>query len=139
MLSQYYYHPDLSVGLAPIGGSEITTALLVVAAIGGGLAVVSDNPIQLLEQSSDIEVTDRSGGVGNTPVSTAGTSGDDSELNPINDSNVAHEAIVYLNARRTDNEDTTQMVWSSELAAQADQRAEWLASHQQLDHPEEAP
>mgnify|MGYP006914293042 CR=1 FL=1 len=34
--------------MAPIGTSEITTAFLVVAVIGGALAVVSDDAVQLV-------------------------------------------------------------------------------------------
>lgn len=123
--------------MAPIGTSELTTAFLVVAVIGGALAVVSDDPVQLVRESVESEETSRSGEVGSTAVPTATSSGGSAEN--INESLVARELHVYLNARRTDNEDTSQFIWDSEMAQQAKNRAEWLASHQQLEHPEPAP
>lgn len=123
--------------MAPIGTSEITTALLVVAVIGGALAVVSDDPVQLVQESIGSETTARSGEVGSTAVPTATSSSDSAEN--INESLIARELHVYLNARRTDNEDTSQFIWDGEMAQQAKNRAEWSASHQQLEHPESAP
>lgn len=131
--------------MAGIGKSEITTAILVAAVIFGGLAVVSENPMQFVQQAAGGVSSGGSGGesdvegaAANTPIPTATTDSGGVLSGSVNESRVERQLHLQLNRLRS-RQGRSQLLRDPEMSRKANQRAEWMANHTRLDHPSEPP